>query len=156
MKLKYLYQQFRESKVLKHIKSARKLFVVLLLAFMIFAFIWFNAMLRPRELGNEVFVQFEVGSGATANELAHQLKEQGLIKNSFVFSLFAKMKGLDVNIQSGKYLLSPTMTPKQILNKMVNGEFINNDIRLTIPEGSTLEKIAEIFHDKGLISKANF
>ena len=40
------------------------------------------------------------------------------------------------------------MTPEKILDKLVKGEIINNDVRLTIPEGSTLNIIAEIFSEK--------
>lgn len=117
---------------------------------------WFRSMLRPKNAADKTFIEFEVSSGITANQLAVTMQEQGIIKNHFVFSLYAKINNRDVKIKSGKYYLSPSMTPEKILDKLVKGERINDDIKVTIPEGSTLNTIAAILSKKGLISKEDF
>lgn len=158
MNVKYLYHRFNESSVLKYIKDRKKttFMAFILITTIVFFAVWFKFMLYPKDAANKTFVEFEVSSGITANQLAIKMEKQGLIKNHFVFKLYAKMNGGDVKIKPGKYYLSPSMTPEKILDKLVKGEIINNDVRLTIPEGSTLNIIAEIFSQKGLISEEDF
>lgn len=140
------------------IKDGKKIIYIflLLMTFASIMLIWFNIMLSPPNAANEAFVQFEVSSGITAKQLAVQMKDKGIIKDPLAFRLYAKLNGLDVKIKSGNYLLSPSMTLKQILDKLVTGETINNDIKITIPEGSNLETIASIFQKRGLVSKDDF
>ncbi len=158
MNIKYLYHRFNESSVLKYIKDRKKttLIIFILITATVLTVMWFRSMLRPKNAADKTFIEFEVSSGITANQLAVTMQEQGIIKNHFVFSLYAKINNRDVKIKSGKYYLSPSMTPEKILDKLVKGERINDDIKVTIPEGSTLNTIAAILSKKGLISKEDF
>jgi UPF0755 protein len=158
LNVKYLYHRFNESNVLKYIKDRKKaaLIAFILITTTVFAVIWFKVMLGPKDATNETFVEFEVSSGITANQLAIKMQEQGIIKNHFVFKLYAKINGGDVKIKSGRYYLSPSMTPEKILDKLVKGEIINNDVKVTIPEGSTLNMIATVLSEKGLASEEDF
>ena len=146
MNIKYLYHRFNESSVLKYIKDRKKttLIIFILITATVLTVMWFRSMLRPKNAADKTFIEFEVSSGITANQLAVTMQEQGIIKNHFVFSLYAKINNRDVKIKSGKYYLSPSMTPEKILDKLVKGERINDDIKVTIPEGSTLNTIAAI------------
>ncbi len=158
MNIKYLYHRFNEGSVFKYIKDRKKttLIIFILITVTVLTVMWFRSMLRPKNAANETFIEFEVSSGITANQLAVKMQEQGIIKNQFVFRLYAKINGRDVKIKSGKYNLSPSMTPEKILDKLVKGESINDDIKVTIPEGSTLNMIAAILSEKGLIFKEDF
>ena len=42
--------------------------------------LWFKFMLYPKDAANKTFVEFEVSSGITANQLAIKMEKQGLIK----------------------------------------------------------------------------
>ena len=82
------------------------------------------------------------------------LEEKGLIKSPFRFSLISRFKGYDKKVQAGEYLLSKSMTPLQILEKMTKGEV--KLYKLTIPEGLNLYQIAELASKGGFAEKAEF
>ncbi|NLZ54684.1 MAG: endolytic transglycosylase MltG [Thermoanaerobacteraceae bacterium] len=159
MNIKYLYHRFIESSAIKYIRDRKKIVSITIVLFTIasvLTLIWFKSMLYPKNAANTSFIEFEVTRGSTANQLAEKMQEQGIIKNQFVFRLYAKFSGKDDKIKTGKYYLSPSMSPEKILDKLVKGESINEDIKVTIPEGSTLKNIAAIFTEKGLISEEDF
>jgi len=155
---KYLYHRFIESSAVRYIKNRKKIILVItiLILILFFGWVWFENMLSPKNPTDTVFVEFEVASGSTAKQLALKMQDQGLIKNQLAFSLIAKFKGKDDKIKAGKYYLSPSMSPEHILDKLVKGESVNEDIKVTIPEGSTLKTIARIFSEKGLVSEEAF
>lgn len=117
--------------------------------------VWYNSVLSYKgQEGN--FVVFNVESGITTGQLAQRLYNDGFIKSPLVFNIYAKMQGHDVNIKSGKYLIGPSMSMVEIIEKMVSGDVVNEDVRITIPEGTVLEAIAKTFEDVGLISSEAF
>ncbi len=113
-------------------------------------------MLSPKNVVSEAFVNFNVKSGTTTEQLAKKMHQEGLIKNPLAFKIYARLKGFDKKIKSGTYLLSPSMSPREILKKMIAGDAIRDDERVTIPEGSTLEKIADIFEKYRLVARDEF
>lgn len=153
-----IWQRLIESEICSYIKNYRKIFIFCLSVFVVatFLLIWFQFMLNPKDKTSEAFVEFEVKNGKPAKELAQNMYEEGLIKNPIIFNLYAKMKGYDTKIKSGTYLLGPSMSPGEILNKMIRGDVLRREQKITIPEGYTLEKIAEIFHEHNLLSKDEF
>ncbi|MCG1012994.1 endolytic transglycosylase MltG [Tepidanaerobacter sp. GT38] len=159
MNIKYLYHRFIESRAVKYIRDRKKIISITIVFFIIvpiISLIWIKSMLYPKDATSTAFIEFEVVSGSNANQLAAKMHDLGIIKNQFVFSLYAKYTGKDNKIKAGKYHLSPSMSPEEILDKLVNGQSINEDIKVTIPEGSTLKTIAGIFSEKGLVSQEEF
>lgn len=147
-KLKYSGQT-----LIKYIKSNKVQALLLTVIFLVLiTAVWFKISLSPKDPSNKAVIEFEVKKGETAQELALNLQSKGLIKNDTIFILYAKIKGLDVKIKSGRYYLSPSMAAEEILNKLIDEKNSINDVRVTIPEGSTLKDIANILKNKGLIN----
>lgn len=84
---------------------------------------------------------FSIRSGETFNELAARLKSKGIIASTTRFRLYGRMTRNDRQLKAGEYRLSATMTPAQILDMLVQGRSIL--YRLTIPEGYTIDQIAQ-------------
>ncbi|MCR4430747.1 MAG: endolytic transglycosylase MltG [Tepidanaerobacteraceae bacterium] len=158
MNFKTIWQRFIESKLYLCIKSNRKIFIFFLLVFVAaeLFLLWFKLMLNPRDMASEVFIEFEVRNGITAKEVAQNMYEIGLIKHPIIFNIYAKMKGYDTKIKSGTYLLGPSMSTDEILEKLIKGDALQREQKITIPEGYTLEKIAVIFQEHNLLSKDEF
>jgi len=158
LNIKYLYHRIVESNTVKYIRERKIVIsvIVFITIIPVFAYIWFYSMLTPKNVASQVLLEFEVPSGSTANQLAVKMQDQGIIKNQLAFRLYAKISGKDDKIKAGKYYLSPSMSTERILDKLVKGETINEDVRITIPEGSTLKTIAAILSEKGLVSEEEF
>ena len=92
--------------------------------------------------------------GQGLNATIEQLSKKGIINNRLKFKLFARLKGYDKSIQSGEYLLSPSMSPAIILEFLVNGKV--NLHKITVVEGYNLNQIADIVAREGFTSRTDF
>lgn len=95
-----------------------------------------------------------IKQGMATQAIGELLYEQGLIKNVLVFRLVAKIEGVDGSLQAGEYTFSKAMTVQQIIGKMARGETAFR--QFTIPEGYTIEQIANLFESRKLASAAKF
>lgn len=90
----------------------------------------------------------------TFKEIALDLESKGIIRSNLAFRILAQGQGKDTMIKGGEYELSPSMTPPQILDKMVRGDMFNR--RVTVKEGMNLSEIASAIEQAGIISKVAF
>ncbi|HAY39624.1 MAG TPA: endolytic transglycosylase MltG [Desulfobacteraceae bacterium] len=95
-----------------------------------------------------------VQSGQGFKALSNLLYQKGMILHPVKFRLFARIKGHDKRIKAGEYMLSSAMTPKKILETMVDGKVYLH--RLTIPEGYNLRQVAQAVGTAGLASESDF
>ena len=87
---------------------------------------------------------FQVENGDSINYVASELKDQQVIKSSLVFKIYMKISfGKDV-AQAGIYKISPNDTLVSIANKIKRADYAVPPIKVTIPEGSTNQEVAEI------------
>ncbi|MBW2411045.1 MAG: endolytic transglycosylase MltG, partial [Deltaproteobacteria bacterium] len=114
--------------------------------------LWFYANKPISANPEKIVVHLKPGqSFAKTTEI---LEENGLIRSPFRFNLISRFKGYDKKVQAGEYLLSETMTPLHILEKMTRGEV--KLYKLTIPEGLNIYQIAELASQGGFAQKAAF
>lgn len=83
----------------------------------------------------EIF--FEIESGMSISNIVSTLKEENLIKNSFVTKVYIKLHDIN-NLQAGVYVLKRNMNTKEILNKFVTGDCFKEEKLVTFIEGKRL------------------
>jgi len=130
---------------------------ILIFLFLIFLFLFFlilsNLYLPLKEKSSSPQI-FQVKKGQGAFEIAKNLKKERLIKSEFSFLLYLVLKGKTKSLQAGYYLLSPSMTPFEIAQKLIEGDVIFE--KITIVEGENKNEIAEYLEEKGILKKENF
>lgn len=126
------------------------LFVVALVIFGVVWSLWSVAMtiFAPLSLTVSHPVTLTIQSGESTQQIADDLQTRGLIRNALVFRLWARIKGLDKNLEAGVYNLVPGMTIDQIIAKLQNGQ--PDEQRVVIIEGYRLEEIANAFGQSNL------
>ena len=82
------------------------------------------------------------------------LERERLIKSRSAFVLLGKFQSADRKIHAGEYELNPSMTPAEILSRLLNGQVLLHSI--TIPEGLTITQIADLVSQQGLADRAEF
>ena len=95
-----------------------------------------------------------VEPGSSLVDIAQRLEEKRLVASQLKFRLIARIYGLDKKIQAGEYLLSPDMTPAQIINIVTKGRVYLH--RLVIPEGFNLNQIAATVEKAGFANADDF
>jgi len=95
-------------------------------------------------------IPIEIKKGETTAQIADDLQAKGLIHNALAFRVWARVKGLDRQLQAGGYYhLSTGMTISDIIDQLIN---TSPDVfYVTIPEGYRIEQIAQVFAGAGLV-----
>ncbi|MCK9578426.1 endolytic transglycosylase MltG [bacterium] len=125
------------------------IFVVLL--FMVGHYFSTLKAVNPNDSEQKIFI---VLKGERAKEISEKLKDEKIIANDFTFLINLYLENKQNDIQSGDYLLSPSMSANEIVEIITSGK--SSARKLTIVEGWTLKDIAEKVSEMGIASKDNF
>ena len=69
------------------------------------------------------------------------------------FRFYANERGLAQKIRAGDYALTSTMSPKELLERLVEGVPVE-EATVTIPEGKNMEQVAELLDAAGVVRGA--
>ncbi len=95
-----------------------------------------------------------INPGQSFGAVIAELDEKGVIEKPDKFKLYARIKKQDRDLKAGSYMLSAAMSPEKILETLVKGKTFR--FRVTIPEGYTLDQIASVLDNAGLVEKTEF
>lgn len=109
---------------------------------------------RPVNVQASDMVIISIAPGMSTQAIGEELYKQGLIKNILLFRILAKTQGLENSLQAGEYAISKAMSVKEIIGMLARGETAY--LQFTIPEGYTIDQIAELLESKKLASAAKF
>jgi UPF0755 protein len=121
--------------------------IFVLFAFMALYFGYFLVSPAGIDSKEETFI---VKRGKGLKAISGELWEKRLIKNKSLFMLWAMLTGGTRNIKAGEYGLSQSMAPVKILNILTSGMVKTH--YLTIPEGLTVEQIADLLEKSNLVN----
>ncbi len=133
----------------------RKIGAVLLVALLIpagvgGAFLYFNS--PPVSRADSALFQVERGEALT--RIAARLQEAGLIRSARFLKLLSRLWRTGSSFQSGFFRIPPGATTVDVHNLLVSGR--QEQVRVTIPEGWTIGKIARRVEELGLCSRQEF
>ncbi|HEU18982.1 MAG TPA: endolytic transglycosylase MltG [Deltaproteobacteria bacterium] len=117
--------------------GAGLLFGLLIIIFFIFYDYIYTPVLG-REYDSTVTV--EIPRGASFSTTTDLLERSGFITNRKLFYVLAFAKGAPSHIRRGEYELTGSMSPLDILNKLLKGEV--KGYRIPVPEGFTVQQVA--------------
>ncbi|NLJ33720.1 MAG: endolytic transglycosylase MltG [Firmicutes bacterium] len=99
--------------------------------------------------GTAAPVRVTIASGSTGGDIAQLLAAEGLIKSEFFFNLLIRWQGVAGELQAGEYELCPTMSPREIIRQLLEGNIVQDQVPVTIPEGYTVLQMAKLLDQKG-------
>lgn len=99
-------------------------------------------------------VSIEISKGSTLDQIADILQEKELIRDSWVFKIFAKWNGLATKFQAGEFIIQKNLTFAEIAEILQHGK--GQEIKITIPEGYTIAQIDDLLAKKSLIQAGEF
>jgi len=135
-------------------KQAAKIVLATLLLFLVAVggIAWWASSYPDRALGGTASAKITVEKGSSLGDISRRLSQKGIIAHPSWFRFYANERGMAQKIRAGQYTLTSTMTPKQILDKLVEGAPVE-EVSVTIPEGKNLEQVAELLDAAGVSSK---
>jgi len=99
-------------------------------------------------------VSITLDRGMTVKEISELLEKKDLVRDAWVFRLFAKKKGVAEKFQAGDFVIQKNLTFAEVAEILQTGKA--KELKITIPEGSTIAQIDEILTRKSLIKSGEF
>lgn len=99
-------------------------------------------------------VSVTIDRGTSLSSITKKLKNKYLIRDELVFKLYVKWNKLATKLQAGDYILQRNLTFSEIVEILQSGK--SEELKITIPEGSTIKQIDEILTRKSLIQSGEF
>lgn len=110
-------------------------------------YFYVSSALKPYDKKDDdpIVVDIPIGSGLTL--IAQTLEDEGVIKSARIFKYYAKFNN-ESEFQAGTYSLTRSMTPNELLETLKTGQLYREPtFQMTIPEGLTINEIAEIVEE---------
>ncbi|MDT8718128.1 endolytic transglycosylase MltG [Clostridium sp. 19966] len=99
--------------------------------------------------------KFTIKQGQSVSSVIDDLADKGKIKSALLLKLYIKTNSQNIVLNPGDFDINPNMNVAALVKSMSNSKDPNM-VKITIPEGYTVEKIAEILDEKGIIKKNDF
>jgi UPF0755 protein len=104
--------------------------------------------------GNKKSKIIEIEKGLDVKSISLQLKKERIIRDRIIFLIGYNIFHKNQSLKAGEYSFSFPISCREVLNKLTRGEILLHLI--TIPEGLTIEEIANIFEQKASIPYKEF
>ena len=105
-----------------------------------------ESALQPIDPASKQYVKVQIPEGANSQEIGSILEKSGLIKHGLLFTAYVKYKNYS-DLKSGYYNLQKSMSTEDLIKALQKGGTPEPQevvyANLTIPEGFTLEQIAQ-------------
>ncbi len=122
----------------------------------IIAYFYITSIGDPLDANSEETEEVVIDSGTSAGMIGEQLEEEGIIDNGRMFEVYLRLNSI-TNYQAGEYELSPAMDFEQIARTLETGTIYQEVLhRVAIPEGYSVEQIAEQFSQNLPVSEERF
>ena len=123
-----------------------KKIIICFLFFILLVFVW-GIYLSKNSADSENNL-FLVERGQNLFEIAYNLEKDEIIKNKLFLDLYVFLRTSQNKLQAGQYFLNPSMSIKEIGDKIISGDTAKTVI--TIPEGWNLRDIGWYFENQGM------
>jgi len=101
-------------------------------------------------------VHVNVKKGDTLYSILDDLNQNGAIKNSSIIKFYIKNNKVKSNIHPGKFLIPKDSTTTKLITILSTVGKDEDIIKVTIPEGYDVKRIAGVLQEKGIINKEKF
>jgi UPF0755 protein len=97
---------------------------------------------------------FRIDKGESLSSIAKRLEDDRLIRSSFFMKTLSRIQRTDNGFKTGSYRVPRGSTTMKIHDLLVSG--VQNLVKVTIPEGWTIKKIAALLDQRGIVGKDEF
>ena len=130
--------------------------LLLLFNFIFFFFLCFYQFYVPTSFSKEPSQVITIKNGSYLRLISSQLKDKGLIRSQLFFKLYVKWKKVGNQLKAGSFLLNPNFSISTIVQHLTTKNGNAALIKLTIPEGFSIDDISKRLESLGMSSASFF
>jgi UPF0755 protein len=144
-------------------RTVRKIVAIIIISLLVIliiggtsGYLYISSALEPVDPESDEEITVEIPIGSSSSTIGEILEENGLIKDSRIFRFYATFNNT-TDFQAGEYTFTPSMTMEELVASLQTGRVIADPVHtVTIPEGMTVDEIAELYADALHFSKEEF
>lgn len=122
-----------------------KIIIIATAVFLSLVTVYFLIFSPPRGEASGKIITIE--KGASLSEVAMQLKEEKIIKSEVVFKTIIRLIGDKGGAKAGSYSFENPESVLTVARRVGRADFKITPMKVTIPEGSTIDEMSEILQD---------
>jgi len=111
---------------------------------------FFNTLFLARNRFDGQLVRVTVEENSSAGNISLLLAEKRIIQSRFLFDVTLRLMNSSRSLKAGTYYFSPSMSNRVIISTLVSGKPGIGAIKVTIPEGSSIFRIARTLERAGV------
>lgn len=131
--------------------SAITLMIIIMVSIVI---VYFSTIKHPFTLSENTV--YTIKEDETLYSIIDDLNNKGLLKNKLLLKAYVKLNKINSNIVAGDYDIANGTSFEQFVKNIIEGQQSTSITKVTIPEGYTIDEIAEVLEKKAVISKDDF
>jgi len=140
----------------KAFKKLILLFVfVVFVVGLIFIISYKNVIEKPLK-SNEDTILIEVKQGEGFNDILNKLDKENKLSGKFLLKVKLAIDKKNIKLREGIYEIGTNSTLENLINNLENETGDKGLVKLTIPEGYSVEDIAKTVEEKNICSKEEF
>lgn len=128
--------------------------LIIIAAALSFLFYFKSVCKRPMDIDRTI--SLEVSEGEGLSNIIEKLDSKGYLRNKYIVKLKIRMDYKIVNIIPGTYKISKNVSISKLIKLLQTEDIKNNMVEITVPEGYSIDNMAELYEKKGLFSKDEF
>jgi UPF0755 protein len=126
----------------------KRFFLIIIFIFLFGVLYLFQGIYLAKDSDFQTEKLFLIKRGEGIEEISVNLEKEGLIRSKASLKAYIFLTGRVKKLQAGEYLLSPSMTVSEIIEKFVYGNTVKE--KITIIEGWNLRDIGWHLENKGM------
>ncbi|WP_297424530.1 endolytic transglycosylase MltG [Clostridium sp.] len=140
----------------KSLKKAILLSILFLFAILVIFIISYNQAIEKPLKSNENTVIIEVKQGEGFYELLNELDNEKKLSSKFLLRLKLSIDKRNIELKEGIYEIDTNTTFENLISSLENKAGDKDLVKLTIPEGYSVEDIAKTVEENGICTKDEF
>ncbi len=118
-------------------------------------FIYYQYSVSPIDKSSKANIEVIIPEGMSTANIAKTLYDKGLIRNELFFKVYLKLNNVS-SLKASTYLLTKSMSMKEIVEELEKGNTNDNVIRLTFKEGESVKDYANMISKNTDITSEEF
>ena len=143
---------------IKPIKNKKITKILILLIFLvgILFVMYYNSVIKKPLKGDDSVVVIEVKQGDGFYDILNNLEKEDKVRSKLMIKLKLALDNKNINLNEGIYEIPSDSTLNDILKSLENNLDNINLVKVTIPEGFSVEEIGEKLEENGFCTKEEF
>ena len=129
--------------------------LIVFIAIIAFFILYNNAISKPLK-SNDDIVSIEVKEGDGFYDVLNRLDEQGKLSNKLLIKVKLSINKQIITLKEGIYEIDSNVNLDELIKDLQDDSNNVNMVKVTIPEGYSIDEIAQLMEEKGFCSKKQF